>query len=260
MITIYNKPIMRHISIHPISKEDTIFMKGIAILLIVLHNYYRWINPPTGENEFYFSSDYINKSCFIIKSAPIEFIKVFFNFFGHYGVQVFIFLSAYGLTLSYHKNKTSYIGFIYHRFDKIYPSFILAVIFYMVFNIITGIGIASNELSSIGIKLTLFSNFIPGESLAVCGPWWFYSLIFQFYLLFPGFMWINKKFGNIGLIIITIVSYFLTIKLYPPLTKVSLNPLMMFIGHIPKFCLGILVINVKNFRIPLWTFFLAVII
>jgi len=37
----------------------------------------------------------------------------------------------------------------------------------------------------IGLQLTLLANFVPGKAMSACGPWWFYSFIFQFYLVFP---------------------------------------------------------------------------
>jgi hypothetical protein len=86
-----------HISLHPFSKENTNFLKGVSILLIALHNYYRWVNPVTGENEFWFSTACYLKSFITVRSNPLEIFNVFFNFLGFYGVQGFILISAYGL-------------------------------------------------------------------------------------------------------------------------------------------------------------------
>ncbi len=40
--------------IKTLDKQDTFLIKGIAILSILLHNFFHWIAPFTGENEFDF--------------------------------------------------------------------------------------------------------------------------------------------------------------------------------------------------------------
>jgi len=249
------------ILLRPFSREDTNFLKGIAILLIVLHNYFRWVNPIIGENEFWFSSSYIMRSYIFLKNNPLEFFHIFFNFLGHYGVQAFIVISAYGLTLSYQKKHPEYGRFVLHRFDRLYPSLVFAGIVFIIFTLVsTGELIGMHLLGDIGIQFTLFANLIPGKAMAVSGPWWFYSFIFQFYLIFPLLMWINRKSGWMGLAGLVIIGYLFTIFMYQPMVDVNLNPYMMFIGHLPEFCLGIFLATRQQVRLPFWVFLLAIMI
>ena len=83
-----------------ISKEQTNLIKGIGILLIIFHNYFHWVSPSPGENEFIFSVASVKKTFSIFSNSPLDSVNVIFSFFGHYGVQLFIFISAYGLTKS----------------------------------------------------------------------------------------------------------------------------------------------------------------
>jgi len=249
------------ILIRPFSREDTNFLKGIAILLIILHNYYRWVNPIIGENEFWFSSSYIMRSYIFLRTNPLELFHVFFNFLGHYGVQAFIMISAYGLTLSYQKKHPGYGRFVLHRFDKLYPSLVFAGIIFILFTLIsTGELIGMPLLADMGIQFTLFANLIPGKAMVITGPWWFYSFIFQFYLVFPLLFWINKKRGWVGLAGLVIIGYLFAIFLYQPLVDVKLNPYMMFLGHMPEFCLGIFLASRQQVKLPLWVFILAILI
>jgi len=39
------------------SKEQTALLKGLGILLIVLHNFFHNLTPVIGENEFSFSAE-----------------------------------------------------------------------------------------------------------------------------------------------------------------------------------------------------------
>ena len=245
-------------TIQGINKEETNFLKGIAILLIAFHNYFRWITPITGENEFSFSSLNAIRSIIFVRSYPLEFFHVFFNFLGHYGVQAFIVISAYGLTLSYRNTQPRYGKFILHRIDKLYPSFLLAAVFFFVFQIIfTGSLITFQTLGDLGIQLSLFSNFIPGKALALCGPWWFYSFIFQFYLAFPLIIWFYSKAGTKALLGLMIIGYLFSWLMYSPMITIGLNPLTMFLGHMPEFCFGILLAVKKEIRIPFWVLIIA---
>ncbi|MBC8435967.1 MAG: acyltransferase [Bacteroidetes bacterium] len=249
------------IPIRPFSRDDTNFLKGIAILLIVLHNYFRWVNPVIGENEFWFSSSYIWRSYIFLRTNPLEIFHIFFDFLGHYGVQAFMVASAYGLTLSYQEKHPGYGRFILHRFNKLYPSLVFAGIVFIIFTLIsTGNLIGLEKLGDMGIQFTLFANLIPGKAMVITGPWWFYSFIFQFYLIFPLLMWINRKSGWMGLAGLVIIGYIFTILMYQPMVDTRLNPYMMFIGHMPELCLGIFLATRKQVKLPVWLFVLAVLI
>ena len=105
--------------IKEISKQDSNIFKAIGILLIVFHNYFRWLEPNTGENEFYFLADHIKNLVKGIIHTPLESINLLFDYFGHYGVQIFIFISGVGLAISMLNKKTSYGTFILKRLKLI---------------------------------------------------------------------------------------------------------------------------------------------
>ena len=102
--------------------NQTNIIKGIGILLIVLHNFYHTLPPILGENEFSFSNkiflDYKNS----FESNPGSFFRIFFSYFGHLGVQIFIFFSAYGLTRKYENEEINYFEFLNKRISKIPPN------------------------------------------------------------------------------------------------------------------------------------------
>ena len=79
--------------------KDTSILKGLAISAIVLHNYFHVVSP-VHQNEFTF--DPARFQVFLHTVARPELAtQAVFSFFGHFGVQIFIFLSAYGLTKSH---------------------------------------------------------------------------------------------------------------------------------------------------------------
>ena len=46
---------------------------------------------------------------------------------------------------------------------------------------LTALQIITENYQSLIYKLTLISNFVSNEVYAINGPWWFISLIIQFY-------------------------------------------------------------------------------
>src|SRR5690554_982261 len=139
------------------SKKDTTYFKGIAILMIVIHNYLH-ILPGFGiENEFLFKEYNIQS---FLKNVTIgsfyNFIAAVFSFLGHYGVQIFFFFSAYGLTIQYAKRKVTKKKFILNRLKKVYFLMAFAVVFSVVFY--KTIGISFGALGTIGRALILGST------------------------------------------------------------------------------------------------------
>jgi len=221
-------------------KQTTIF-KGMAIFMIAMHNYFHWIAPKPGENEFNFNFTRLENYIDILTNQTLFGLQATFSYFGHYGVQIFLFLSAYGLTKKYGDTSPQYLNFIWKRIVKIYPAFILAIISWAIFTgykagLYGPIEVLVAHAKALLYKLTFTSNFIPGEALNLVGPWWFVSLIVQFYLFFPLLLKIEKRFSTKGLITVALLSIIST----PFLQQItSFNVYYTLIGHLAEFSLGI---------------------
>jgi peptidoglycan/LPS O-acetylase OafA/YrhL len=230
-----------------LDKNDTTIYKGLAILMIVIHNFLHRF-PMPKENEMTFDVARFEGFLSILVNEPSGSLRALFSFFGHFGVQIFIFLSAYGLTKKYLMGEDKYFYFIKSRLIKLYPSFLLAIIAYVLYigvivRMYNGSGIAGStaflleNYQHLLLKLTLMWNFIPNEGFALVGPWWFMSMIFQFYLIFPFIFKAYKHYGNKALLIITGVCFLLMFLSGGTLFNVSI--FFMVFAHLPVFCLGI---------------------
>jgi peptidoglycan/LPS O-acetylase OafA/YrhL len=225
-----------------LSPEDSTFYKGLAIMLILFHNFFHLLAPGTGENEVDFSINRVKTFLNVLYQQPEFSIQVIFSFLGHFGVQMFLFLSAYGLTKKYKSQQIDYFFFLKHRIVKIYITFLLSVIFYYLYMALIYDGIPNMvkviEMTweSLIYKLTFVANFIPGELVKVNGPWWFISLIVQFYIIFPFMLQLMKKYGPISLLLISIVSLIATAYFQP---KVNIFLAGTVLTHIPELSLGI---------------------
>lgn len=223
------------------NKNDTFLIKGIAIIAILLHNFFHWIPPFIGENEFDFLINRLHRFIESLQATPLEFINVFFSYFGHYGVQLFIFISAYGLAISFSQKPRNWGRFMLDRLTKLYPLLLTAIIvFFFAVILLEQRLLSLYEWREICYKLLFIHTLVPESGLSLNGPWWFFALIFQLYLLFPLLFKLIKKYSWKAFISVLILSYgliYISLFIYQP------NDYVTFMqnapGHLPEFALGV---------------------
>lgn len=206
-----------------LSKENISSLKGLAILLIVIHNVVH-ILIGIPENEFNFSI--INLSTFFDKFTEMP-IDALFSFYGWLGVPFFIFASAYGLTKKYNDRQFAIINWIKIHYLKLFVLLAPAMIVYMI--------LKRGDLHDniiLFAEQTLLLNIIKPE-LIEPGVWWYLGLALQFYLWFLLFRKISDK-----ILILVAIAGWLIFGIIPVewVEYVRYNS----IGWMPEFILGIL--------------------
>jgi peptidoglycan/LPS O-acetylase OafA/YrhL len=223
-----------------LDRKDTAILKGLAISAIVFHNFFH-VFGPVKENEFTF--DPARFEVFLHALVhPSTAIQSLFAFYGHFGVQIFIFLSAYGLARSHWNDTSSWSSFMWSRVKKFYPMFGLAVLFWallaaMQMGVIWVIGDAGPGLLFMFVGI---SSFVPGLGLPPVGPWWFIPFIMQFYAIWPLLRWLTRKFGWQGLLALSILCFLVTSAANPVLAHSMINLMETPIGRMRSICLGII--------------------
>lgn len=241
--------------------RDTNIMKGMSMLMIMFHNYFHQITPKTGENEFHFSAEYFQRLLGFLASEPLDAIRHLFSYFGHYGVQIFIVVSSYGLYISYKDRDIAWLRFMKKRILKLYPTLLIGIVFVILFYVITSSRFPSVFLVKESlIKLTLLYGFIPGSALSVSGPWWFFSAIVQLYAFFPLLKRIVKRFGPNSMLVTAFIFIGLTIAFNTFVHISNFSIYYTFVGQIPVFALGIYFAARSEVRIPLWAFLAALLV
>ena len=114
-----------------LTKADCKVLRGMAILCIVAHNYCHWMPAVVQENEFQWKVANVIALAHSISSTTSCLISDLLSFFGHYGVPVFVFLSAYGLEKKYSRGKElSTRAFIFRHYSKLwnmmFPGFLVS--------------------------------------------------------------------------------------------------------------------------------------
>jgi peptidoglycan/LPS O-acetylase OafA/YrhL len=105
-----------------LSLYECTMLRGVAILLIILHNFCHLLPTAVPENEFNFVSDRSVSMLNELINPSVGVINHLFSYFGHYGVSIFIFLSGYGLVQKYEKSavKTTFIKYTWHNAKKLW--------------------------------------------------------------------------------------------------------------------------------------------
>lgn len=222
--------------------RDCLILKGLAILAISFHNYFHLLSR-AQENEFDFS-----QQRFLVYlaslGAPERILSASFSFLGHYGVQLFVFLSAYGLALRYW-GEEPWLGFVWGRVRKLYPMFLLAIGLWALWvGFVRGL-FGPFEVLWLQRKVLLLTllgllNIVPWHRQLPVGPWWFMPFIMQLYCLWPLLRRFVRRFGAPGLCALSVISLTLTYALNDTLAaRWSISILQTPIGHLPECCLGI---------------------
>ena len=77
-------------------------VKGIGILLIILHNYFHTFPEFPPECAFKYAPENVSRFTEAMLSGNLRIIILsLFSFLGHYGVSIFVFVSGYGLSKCY---------------------------------------------------------------------------------------------------------------------------------------------------------------
>jgi peptidoglycan/LPS O-acetylase OafA/YrhL len=225
--------------IPPLDLCDTAILKAVGIIAIVLHNYFHLLPDAAVQNEFGFVGGRFARAL-LLAADPRQFVQASFSYFGHYGVQLFIFLSGYGLALRYWK-AADRRGFLRSRIAKLYPTFALVLGLYFLLKLIQdGPGGLADFLGREGDELLLTAlgvlTLVPGYGLPPVGPWWFLPFIMQLYLIWPGLAALARRYGPTGLFVLSALAIGQIMWNQSPF---RINLLMLPIGHLPELALGI---------------------
>lgn len=145
-------------------------LMGFSIIAILLYHSYVWITPEDSNYLIVFK-------------------------YGYIGVDIFMYLSGFGLCFSYAMNKLS--TFYYRRLIRIFP-----------LNILSGILISLFVLQH-GDSITVWDIVCNISTLYYYGIggtyWnWFIPAIIILYLAFPFLFFLSKKFGLYFFVILNI--------------------------------------------------------
>jgi peptidoglycan/LPS O-acetylase OafA/YrhL len=226
----------------PFDLRDTWALKTIGILAIVLHNLYHSLPKAVLEMEFGFVPGRFQRFLDAVVDARLTFQSLF-SYLGHFGVQLFIFLSAYGLALKYWRTP-AWGSFVWARIRKLYPMFFLAVGLWLFLRLIEyGTGFPDflwSQADELILTTLGVINLVHGYGLPPVGPWWFLPYIVQFYCLWPALARLIRRTGTLGLVLLPALGIGLSIVAGHFFShNWGIDLVETPLGHLPEISLGI---------------------
>lgn len=178
-----------------LTKQQCNALRGIAILGIVLHNYTHWLGPMIKENEYTFTQHNVDRLLVEMASPSLNIFAHLLSFFGHYGVPLFLMLSAYGLVMKYEPKTAdgnpAVTGaskmphhFLWNHYKKL---FLMMVTGYTAFVLVDYMTPAPRhyEFWNVIGQLGMFSNLYSDPDHVIWpGPYWYFGLMVQIYILY----------------------------------------------------------------------------
>ena len=170
-----------------LTKDECSAMRGIAIMAIMLHNYCHWLNGTVRENEYKFHADRAAGMWQALTSPDDLFLANMLSFFGHYGVPVFLFLSGFGLVLKYENTTSprhSTLGFMRIHYLKLLKMMVPGFVFFIIIDIMTprSFHFYCDKIIEQGLMVI---NLFPEPNTWIWpGPYWFFGLMIELYLIY----------------------------------------------------------------------------
>lgn len=245
------------ISFFDITKDKTQVIKAFAIIAITFHNILTW-GTPIGENEMQLNPQRIFNLFHFMKAEPARILDALFSYFGHYGVQLFIFASGYGLIKMFKNNPpATYKEFFGGRVKKLYSLVLVGILFSVPFFL--------NHMEHyfkdvVFLTLTMLKNLSYNTLFAGIGTWWYFSLALQLYFVFPFLYEIILKYGKKGFYVLLLISYVVIYLIFPITEKLHVPLYGNFIGHLPEFLLGMSLAYFKDMKLSLVTIILSLVL
>lgn len=232
-----------------LNRTECNILRGIAIAGIVLHNYCHWLRPIVKENEYQFNQHNVDWFNNVMAHGFNE--RTFFHllsFFGHYGVPIFLFLSAYGLVMKYEGAKTQILpdsgstnepnalSFLRYHWLKLFRMMIVGFAAFVLVDAMTE-GQHHYEVMDIVAQMGLFNNLLPNpDDIIWPGPYWFFGLMLQLYIVYRLFLYRKGWTWVVAFIAVCTIIELLCEPNGEPLNRWRYN----FVGGMLPFGLGLL--------------------
>ena len=244
-----------------LSRTECNVLRGLAIMGIVLHNFSHWLGMAVKENEYKYTQGNVDDLLRVLSHPDWNLPVHLLSFFGHYGVPVFLFLSAYGLVLKYEnqapaasfrgENATAnasplgnMLHFVKHHFLKLFKMMIVGFVLFIIVDALTP-GRHQYRLMDIVAQLGMFNNLLPQPNHIIWpGPYWFFGLMLQLYVVYRVLLYKRHWAWTVALVAVcTVVQMF-----FPPESE-QLNRLRYnFVGSVLPFGMGLLCARYAVFR------------
>lgn len=188
-----------------LSLTESKALRGIAILGIMLHNYCHFLGFAVKENEYTFSQDKPMQLLDRLLSMNHDLFVHVLSFFGHYGVPLFLFISGFGLVAKYEQKERGKnfgaLPFIWYHYAKLLRLMFLGYIAFAVVSYLHPHGYHGYTVGRVVAQLLMYINILPDpDHIIKPGPYWYFGLTLQLYVVYRLFLYRRKSAYVVALI------------------------------------------------------------
>lgn len=156
----------------PLTKDESLALRGLCISLVVLHNLIHNV-VPFCENEKWFNPE--NADYFINNIANHPLLGIL-SYMGWMVVSIFFFFSGYGLKMKYGST-------IPNKFEFVKKHYLKLLFLFGPIIIINSIHAHFSFFEVIG-ELTFLNNIVEFDHRILPAAFWYVRCAFEFYLLY----------------------------------------------------------------------------
>ena len=219
-------------------------LRGIAILGIMLHNYCHFLGFAVKENEYTFTAAMPRMLADKLLALDGDLFVHLLSFFGHYGVPVFLFISGFGLVCKYEQStpqRVRAVPFVGYHYLKLLRLMFLGYVAFAVVSYLHPHGYHGYTPGRVVAQLLMYINILPDpDHIIKPGPYWFFGLMLQLYIVYRLLIYRQKTSNVVALIAICWVAQAMFTPESDPggatLNRIRYN----FIGGMLPFGMGVL--------------------
>lgn len=170
-------------------------LRCLAIVAIMCHNFVHWLPGAAIENEYTYEAQKAVTWWQMTCTGGVDAWWQWISYLGHYGVPVFAFLSAYGLTLKYEavRPRPAFVPFMRFHYLKMLRMMAVGLLLYWPVWFVGGHDML-HAFGYLGAQLLMVATLYPVPGAMVDpGPYWYFALMLQLYavwrLLLCGRRW-----------------------------------------------------------------------
>lgn len=189
-----------------LSREQCSSIKGYAILLILIHNFFTYALDIKCNESFYAQE---NTTAFLNNIMSESFLGELFGFIGWIGVPLFFFISGYGLSKKYNNAEVNWFSFLKSHLFKLWKLLIPIFLIYTLVDVF----VFDSKFKLIDVfipQITFITNIIQHGNNGFYwnpGAYWFFGAILQFYFIYLILRKLNVKQLTILFFVFLLIQY-----------------------------------------------------
>lgn len=231
-----------------LSRQRGNALRGMAILVVLFHNFVHLYPHIIGENEFVFKANAAADMLYVIRNYGWAMVPQLLSFFVICAISIFLFLSGYGLVKRYERDGDAPLQrgrFIVKHYLKLFkPMLPLLLVAAVLHYLTTHITPDFTWRKAVDQALFITNLYPNAHRHFILMPWWFLGMILQLYIIYALLLHAPRSatgWQRFGLPTVMIVACWAAMRWLDPVGTAMRWMHVNFVGRAAAFCIGLMV-------------------